>query len=285
GMKVSRCSRLVGLAGTSNVAGADLYGLPASGTMAHSFVQAHDDELTAFRRFAAAFREKTLLLVDTYDTSRGLDNAIQVAKEMRQQGVELHGIRIDSGDLAELSRMARRRLDEAGFPSLIIFVSGGLDEHRIHQLLAQEGAPIDGFGVGTTLGAAGGVPTLETVYKLVLHGDRPVRKTSTGKETWPGAKQVHRRSDWSGDLLCLAAERPPEPGAHPLVEAVMAGGRRTKAGRRTLSAAHLHFEGQWDQLPPDLKRLQAPPPYPVTPSADLKRLTEVVDLTLAAAAP
>ena len=284
GMKLARCSRLVGLAGTSNVAGAGRYELPASGTMAHSFVQAHADELTAFRRFAAAFAERTLLLVDTYDTPRGVERAIQVAQEMRRQGVELHGIRIDSGDLGALSRMARRLLDQAGFPDMIIFVSGGLDEHRIHHLVAEEAAPIDGFGVGTTLGAAGGVPTLETVYKLVEHQGRPVRKTSSGKSTWPGAKQVYRLPDWSGDILGLAGEPAPPETAPPLMEEVMRAGRRTAAGRRPLSDAHQHFEEQWQQLPAVWKELRYPPPYPVRPSGELERLTEAVDRSLAAAA-
>ncbi len=282
GMKLARCSRLVGLAGTSNVAGAGRYQLPASGTMAHSFVQAHSDELTAFRRFAATFAERTLLLVDTYDTERGVEHAIQVASEMRRAGIEIHGIRIDSGDLAEMSRRARRRLDAAGFPNLIIFVSGGLDEHRIHELVTEAGAPIDGFGVGTTLGAAGGVPTVETVYKLVDHQGRPVRKTSSGKSTWPGAKQVYRRSDWSSDLLGLADEDPPTASATPLLEEVMREGRRTAAGRRQLSASSRHFEDQWRRLPPQLKELQSPPSYPVNPSPELEHLTAAVDRSLAA---
>ncbi len=284
GMKLARCSSLVGLAGTSNVAGAGMYELPASGTMAHSFVQAHADELTAFRRFAEAFADRTLLLVDTYDTQRGVEHAIQVAEEMRQQGVAIHGIRIDSGDLGAMSRMARQRLDVAGFPDMIIFVSGGLDEHRIHHLVAEESAPIDGFGVGTTLGAAGGVPTLETVYKLVDHHGRPVRKTSAGKSTWPGAKQVYRREDWSSDILCLAEEPAPAEAPHPLMEEVMRGGSRTQAGRRPLLAAHRHFEDQWQQLPPLWKQLKSPPAYPVRPSSQLERLTQAVDRSLAAAA-
>jgi nicotinate phosphoribosyltransferase len=283
GMKLARCSRLVGLAGTSNVAGAAQYGLPASGTMAHSFVQAHIDETTAFRQFSAAFKERTLLLIDTYDTERGLERAIEVARESRAAGFELHGIRIDSGDLAQLSRRARQRLDEEGFPNLIVFVSGGLDEHRIDRLLHEDHAPIDGFGVGTTLGAAGGVPTLETVYKLVRHGGRPVRKTSAGKAIWPGAKQVFRPSDWSGDMLCLSSEPLPANGAEPLLEDAMVEGRRVGAGALTLAQCNDHFERQWLALPRSLKDLSRPSHHAVAVSPALRRLTEEVDLALAGA--
>ncbi|HVD04200.1 MAG TPA: nicotinate phosphoribosyltransferase [Candidatus Dormibacteraeota bacterium] len=281
GMKLARCSRLVGLDGTSNVAGADRYRLPASGTMAHSFVQAHVDETTAFRRFAEAFKERSLLLVDTYDAERGIDRAIEVALEMRQRRVELRGIRIDSGDLAQLARLARTKLDSAGFPNLIVFVSGGLDEHRIQQLLTVEQAPIDGFGVGTSLGAAGNVPTLETVYKLVVHDGRPVRKTSAGKAIWPGAKQVFRQISWSGDTLALAEEPVPDDDHIALLEEVMRGGERTTAGARSLAQAADHFEVQWRELPDSLKGLQSPAPYAVLPSTHLQLLTQRVDFALA----
>lgn len=281
GMKLARCSRLVGLDGTSNVAGADRYGLPASGTMAHSFVQAHADETTAFRRFAETFEERALLLVDTYDAERGIDRAIEVALEMRERQVELRGIRIDSGDLAYLSRLARAKLDAAGFPHLIIFVSGGLDEHRIDQLIRVERAPIDGFGVGTSLGSAGDVPTLETVYKLVVHEGRPVRKTSVGKAIWPGAKQVFRPLNWSGDTLALADEAPPSGDHLPQMEEVMLGGVRTAAGARPLAQASDHFEAQWREVPERIKRLSHPAPYRVTASNELQTLTRRVDRALA----
>ncbi|EQD80351.1 nicotinate phosphoribosyltransferase, partial [mine drainage metagenome] len=219
--KLARSSRLVGLGGTSNVAGAIRYGLRPSGTMAHSFVQAHSDETDAFRAYARVFKEATVLLVDTYDTPRGIERAIQVAQEMRTQGTELRGIRLDSGDLGTLSALARRHLDEAGFPAMTIFVSGGLDEYKIHDLIERQQAPIDGFGVGTSLGAAGGAPTLDTVYKLVSYDGRPVRKTSTGKATWPAAKQIWRDHDWSKDVIALADEVASASSQEPLLETVM----------------------------------------------------------------
>ncbi len=273
GMKLARCCRLVGLDGTSNVAGAARYGVALSGTMAHSFVQAHADETEAFRAYARAFKEATVLLVDTYDTPLGIERAIQVAGEMRAQGIELHGVRLDSGDLGPLSSLARRRLDEAGFPGMTVFVSGGLDEYKIDDLVERQRAPIDGFGVGTSLGAAGGAPTLDSVYKLVSFGDRPVRKTSTGKATWPAAKQVWRRTDWSGDLLALADETPPGDCYRPLLEPVMHSGRPRSRGQGDLAEASALFEREWLALPGPLKRLRTPALHPVQPSAALLHLT------------
>ncbi|MGH9178099.1 MAG: nicotinate phosphoribosyltransferase [Acidimicrobiales bacterium] len=277
GMKLARAGRLVGLSATSNVAGADRYGLPASGTMAHAFVQAHHDEADAFQAFARAFGDATVLLVDTYDSHRGIEHAIQVAAECRRNGVEIRGIRLDSGDLAALSRHARQRLDEAGFPGVEVFVSGGLDELEIHRLLEKEAAPIDGFGVGSALGVSADVPTLDTVYKLVSYDGRPVRKTSTGKETWPGAKQVWRAPDWSVDTIALADEPSPAPGQRPLLAEVMHGGRRTPRGLVTLGDANEHFEQEWARLPPALKHLTEPTSHPVSVSAALQQLAEALD--------
>jgi nicotinate phosphoribosyltransferase len=137
------------------VAGADRYGLSCSGTVAHAFMQAYEDETDAFRSFAAAYGPATVLLVDTYDAPRGVERALRVAREMRERGVEIQGIRLDSGDLAALARDARQRLDEAGFADLRIVASGGLDEHEIHRLVAVERAPIDAFGAGSALGGLG----------------------------------------------------------------------------------------------------------------------------------
>ncbi len=277
GMKLSRICGLVGLGGTSNVAGAHRYGVPAVGTMAHAFVQAHPDETDAFRAFADAFGPATVLLVDTYDTHRGIENAITVASECRQHGTELRGIRLDSGDLAALARHARRRLDEAGFPDMLVFASGGLDEHEIDRLLAEEEAPIDGFGVGSSLGVSDDAPTLDSVYKLIAYDGRPVRKTSTGKEIWPGAKQVWRAPDWSSDTLALAEEPAPTPVHRPLLVEVMRDGRRTDAGRRSLAQAKQRFEQEWEELPEPLKDLDAPPEHPLGISDRLQELARQID--------
>jgi len=277
GMKLAKICGLVGLAGTSNIAGADRYEVPASGTMAHAFVQAHPDETDAFRAFARSLGEGTVLLVDTYDSHLGIEHAIQVACECRQHGTEIRGIRLDSGDLAALAKHARRRLDEAGFPEAQILASGGLDEHEIHRLVNKEEAPIDGFGVGSALGVSDDAPTLDSVYKLVAYDGRPVRKTSAGKEIWPGAKQVWRAPDWSADTLSLEDEPAPEPDHRPLLVEVMEHGRRTEAGERTLSEANRHFEEEWAGLPEAVKDLSAPAEQEVTVSSRLRRLAEELD--------
>ena len=277
GMKLARICGLVGLTGTSNVAGSDRYGVPASGTMAHAFVQAHRDESDAFRAFARAFGNATVLLVDTYDSHRGIEHAVQVASECRREGVSIRGVRLDSGDLAELARHARRCLDEAGLGEMKVLVSGGLDEHEIHRLLVDEAAPIDGFGVGSALGVSNDAPVLDTVYKLVAYDGRPVRKTSTGKAIWPAAKQVWRAADWSQDTLALADEPPPGPDHRRLLVEVMAGGRRTGAGHRTLAESNHHFEQEWAELPGALKDLAAPPEHPLAVSGRLRRLAAELD--------
>lgn len=280
GMKLARVGRLVGLAGTSNVAGADRYGIAASGTMAHSFVQAHEDETAAFRAFSQLFGPRTVLLVDTYDTPTGVNRAIEVALEQQAAGQSIRGIRLDSGDLGALARDARRRFDDAGLTDMKIFASGGLDEYSIAELVA-DGAPIDGFGVGSSLGTSDDAATLDSVYKLVSFDGRAVRKTSTGKATWPDAKQVWRADDWSHDILARADD-PAVAGAHPLLVEVMRDGRRTWSGHYDLDDAHRHFEQQWNDLPEPYKALHRPERYRVDPSPGLQDLTDRIDDQLAA---
>jgi nicotinate phosphoribosyltransferase len=278
-MKLARVGRLVGLDGTSNVAGADRYGLPASGTMAHAYVQSHADELQAFRSFAAAFGDATVLLVDTYVPVVGIERAVQVAAELRERGQRLRGIRIDSGDLAELAALARRRFDEAGCSEVQVHVSGDLDELRIDALLAA-GAPIDGFGVGTALGVSKGAPSLNAVYKLTELEGRLVRKTSSGKQTWPGRKQVWRSEDWSEDVLSLADEPPPGDRWSPLLVEVMRGGERTPAGRVDLADAHARFEAQRAALPDALRHLTDAPEHRVRISESVRAAAAHVDAAL-----
>jgi nicotinate phosphoribosyltransferase len=275
GMKLARACRIVGLDATSNVAGADRYRLPASGTMAHSYIEAHREETRAFREYASRFGEQSVLLVDTYDTARGVERAIEVARAMHKDGQSIAAIRLDSGDLAAHARHARNRLDGSGLGNVHIFASGGLDEYEIDRLLRVEHAPIDGFGVGTSLGVSADAPMLDTVYKLVAFDGRAVRKTSEQKETWPGEKQVWRAQDWNRDVLALRDETGYAGEGEPLLTTVMRGGRR--AADTGLDAAHAQFARQWAALPKELKDLEHPRAYRVEPSLALRSLATEID--------
>jgi nicotinate phosphoribosyltransferase len=281
GMKLARVARIVGLTATSNIAGAARYQLPASGTMAHSFVQAFADQREAFRAFGEIFGAETILLVDTYDTHVGVDDAIAVASELRRRDIDVRGIRLDSGALGPLAHHARVALDAAGLQDLMIFASGGLDEYEIDRLVTTR-APIDGFGVGTALGTASDAPALDTAYKLVAFDGRPVRKTSTRKATLPGAKQIWRRRDWAGDIITLADEEAPSADHEPLLDVVMRDGRRTSAGHRTLAQIHEQFEHQRASMPAAILDLRRPAAYSVELSARLLETTRMVDEQISA---
>ena len=220
-MKVARSAAIAGAAGTSNVAAAMRYGLTPVGTMAHSYVLSFDSEEDAFRAFLEDNRGNATLLVDTYDTAEGVRRAIAAS---RATGVPLQGVRLDSGDVLELSRTARALLDEAGMEEARIVASGDLEEGRIGELVAA-GAPVDLWGVGTDLGTSRDAPALGGVYKLVAHqvgGEwRGVAKRSVGKASLPGAKQVWRRErdgTMAGDTVGLAGEDlPGRPLLVPMV--------------------------------------------------------------------
>jgi len=274
GMKVARVCALTGFAATSNVAAAAHYGLPASGTMAHSYITAHESEIEAFRSFVQSYRGDPVLLVDTWDTPTGIDHAIQIARELAAAGRHLAGVRLDSGDLVAESRLARDRLDGAGLTDVAIFASGGLDEYEIDRLLGA-GAPIDGFGVGTNLGVSADAPTLESVYKLVEVDGRPVAKRSPGKATLPGAKQVWRRPGFAGDVIGRLGESPPESGAEPLLVEMTPGADSVAAVDPTeaLAKARRRFESEWTALPEPHKRLVDPAGYSVELSSGLQALS------------
>ena len=251
GLKVARSSYLAGFDATSNVLAGRLYGIPIAGTMAHSYVESFDSELEAFRAYARAFPDRAILLVDTYDVAEGTRRAIEVGRELAARGHRLRGVRLDSGDLAELSRRARALLDEAGFADAIVFVSGGLDERDLERLL-DAGAPIGGFGVGSRMGVAADSPFLDMAYKLVEFDGRPTLKLSPGKATLPGRKQVWRLD--GHDVLAPADA----PGAgEPLLVDVMRGGRRTRDG--TLEEARARARAQREALPDRHRRVDAEP--------------------------
>ena len=271
GLKAARCAWIAGCNSTSDVLAGKTWGIPLSGTMAHSFVTAFSDELEAFRAYARAFPDTAVLLIDSYDTIEGARKAVTVARELAAAGKQLAGVRLDSGDLLRLSREVRQILDQAGFPEIRILVSGGLDEHDVERLLGQE-APIDAFGIGTRLNVSADAPSLDLVYKLVRYGDRDVLKLSEGKETWVGSKAIYRVSGLdgraAGDLLALADEPPPDAG-EPLLETVMRAGKIVRP-HPPLSRIRERCAAQMDALPDDLRRLSGHATYPVTPSEALR---------------
>jgi nicotinate phosphoribosyltransferase len=258
GLAAARAAGIVGFAGTSNVAAAARYGLPASGTMAHSYVEAFGSERAAFDAFAT-------VLVDTYDTRGGVAAAIDVIGARR---LERAAVRLDSGDLAALARVTRDTLDAAGLRWVRIFVSGDVDEYALEALL-QADAPIDAAGVGTRLGVSADAPWLNTVYKLVEYAGRPTVKLSAGKATLPGAKQVFRGPGLH-DVLALAIESAPA-GTEPLLEPVMRNGRRLRARvdeAETVATARVRFEADLRGLPPGARRVRDPDaPTPVLSDA------------------
>ncbi len=267
GLKAARAFYVAGVAATSNVLAGRVYGIPIAGTMAHSYIQAHDDELAAFRAFARLYPE-TVLLVDTYDTLAGVRKVIELARELGD-AFRVRAIRLDSGDLAALARQARSLLDGAGLHRVRIFASGSLDEWEIDALL-RGGAPIDAFGVGTRMGVSHDAPYLDMAYKLVEYEGRGRIKLSPGKQVLPGRKQVHRLEEGGmarGDVVTAADEV--VRGGRPLLRKVMEGGRRLEAG--DLEAARKRAREEIARLPDPVRGLEpAEPAFPVRISEGLE---------------
>lgn len=276
-LKVARTCYLAGAAGTSNLLAGRRYGIPTFGTMAHSFVQAFDNEFDAFEVFARLYRGTTLL-VDTYDTLRGVDHVIELARRWGDR-FDVRAVRLDSGDLGRLSKATRARLDAAGLHQVGIFVSSGLDEYEIAALVGDD-CPIDGFGVGTKLVVAEGAPALDMAYKLVQYAGVGRTKLSSDKVIYPGRKQVYRRLDggtFTGDTLAKPDDQ--LPGERLLVP-VMKDGRRIAENDHGLEAARVRAQQQVNALAPQLRSLYgAHPPYPVEVSAaitsELERLRRI----------
>ena len=271
GIAFARVSAMAGFVATSNVEAARRLGLRAAGTMAHSYIQAFDDEAAAFRAFAEDVPGRTTFLVDTYDTAAGIESAIGVIRQLGLTG-QL-AIRIDSGDLGALAREARRRLDDAGLPEVRILVSGGLDEHDLERFVG-EGDPVDGAGMGTLVGVSADAPYLDTVYKLVEYEARPVLKLSAGKATLPGRKQVWRRLPLEEDVLALWDEAGPE-GWEPLLVPVMSHGARVEPAD-SLASARRRLERDLEGLPPSALDLREPVPPGLRTSDGLAALNRSV---------
>jgi nicotinate phosphoribosyltransferase len=248
----ARGSAIVGFQATSNVEAAREFGLQVTGTMAHSFITAFDEEPEAFQAFAEDHPHRTTFLVDTYDTLNGVRNAIEVIRAVDPPGEV--GVRLDSGDLDRLSREARRILDHAGLGRAKIFASGGLDEHEVAELV-RAGAPVDAFGIGTQLGVSADAPYVDVVYKLVDFDGRPVLKLSPAKASAPGRKQVWRGP--SEDVIGLRDEAAPGPNHEPLLEPVMRAGRRL-APAPTIEGMRARFQRDLAALPVKAARLSHP---------------------------
>lgn len=271
-LKAARAGYIAGIDATSNVAAGRAYDLPVTGTMAHSYVEAHDHEQDAFNAFADCYPE-TILLVDTYDTLDGVRRVIKMAEE-RGDAFRVRGIRLDSGDLGALARKARTLLDNAGLHEVDILVSGGLEEHAIADLVEQ-GAPIDGFGVGTKLGTIADQPYLDTAYKLSAYDGTPRMKLAPNKKNLVGRKQVLRTFDDTGTAtgdVIAPADAVPDTGT-PLLTRVMHNGTRTDTVP-SLDALRQHTEEALTTLPPRLHALEDVQAYPVAVSDALQARTE-----------
>ncbi|AGY91625.1 hypothetical protein SPICUR_03145 [Spiribacter curvatus] len=272
GVWAARACYLAGFSATATCLGSVRYGIPPTGTMAHAFILAHDSELQAFENFARSHPNNVVLLIDTYDVRRGAEHVVEVSRRLASDGIPIHGVRIDSGDLAANAHMTREILDAAGLQHTRILVSGGLDEYRLETLLSA-GAPIDGVGVGSNVNTSADVPFLDSAYKLHYFRDRPRGKNASGKTDLPGRKQIHRHYDdqgiFVGDTLGLMGEDAP---GQPLLQTVMEAGRRTAAGRTHLDDARQHCIAQQAALPEGIRALRAPGTYPVTLSPALEEL-------------
>jgi nicotinate phosphoribosyltransferase len=268
GIKGARAFHIAGVSATSNLAAGQQYAIPVAGTMAHSYIQAHDDEEKAFRAFAGLY-PGTTLLVDTYDSLDGVKRVVHLAQTLGP-AFRVGAIRLDSGDLADLAVRSRRILDEAGLSSVRIFASGGLDEVRVAALV-ECGAPIDAFGVGTEMAVAGDAPSLDIVYKLVSYAGRDRIKRSPGKRVLPGRKQVFREEVDGVAMRDILASAGETHAGRPLLVPVMRGGRRLPLARESLATIHDRAVVETGRLPERLRSLAAAePPYPVEISMTLQ---------------
>ncbi|MBL0714106.1 MAG: nicotinate phosphoribosyltransferase [Desulfosarcina sp.] len=272
GDQVARSAYMTGFAATSNVGAGQRFGIPVSGTMAHSFVSAFPSERDAFRAFAEVFPQNAIFLIDTWDTIEGARNAAAVAREMQVRGQQLRGVRLDSGDMVTLSRAVRAILDREGQKDAKIYASSGFDEFALDAVV-KAGAPIDAFGVGTRMGVSADAPYMDIVYKLVRRGNRDVRKLSPGKITLAGKKQVFRRAGKNGlyreDIIACREEIVED--AEGLLEPVMNKGRRLHP-QVPLEEIRKNFQSNFARLDVCYKNIHGHQAYPVRISPRLQAL-------------
>jgi nicotinate phosphoribosyltransferase len=262
GLLAARASYIAGFTGTATVLAAKLFDIPVFGTMAHSYIQAHDSETVAFERFAHARPEGLVFLIDTYDTEAAARKVVALAPRLKAAGISVSGVRLDSGDLIALSKSVRRILDEGGLAHVTIFASGGLDEDQL-MAMAKANAPIDGFGIGTSLTTSSDAPALDCAYKLQEYAGLPRRKRASGKATLPGRKQVWRRYGPDGRMAgdTLSVENDDQDG-NALIHRVMQAGKRVSPAP-TLDEIRKHAARELQRLPASLRELEPGTTYPV----------------------
>ncbi len=279
GLMAARSSYIAGFAGTATVLAGEDFGIPLYGTMAHSFIEAFDDETAAFESFARSRPDNVVLLLDTYDSEAAARKVVALAPRLKACGIAIRGVRLDSGDLIALSKSVRAILDAGGLTDTTIFASGGLDENSL-LAFAKAKAPIDGIGIGTSLTTSSDAPTADCVYKMQEYAGLPRRKRSEHKATWPGRKQVWRRYDASGrmagDLLSLETH---DRADEPLIVQVMKNGKRV-VPLPSLDETRRHAKRELERLPENLSRLTPGAVYPVEVADDLVKLAADVDSRL-----
>jgi nicotinate phosphoribosyltransferase len=274
GNNVARSTYIAGFSATSNVLAGQRFGIPISGTMAHSYVEAFTGDLAAFSAYSKTFPDNSIFLIDTYDTIDGAKHAVTIAKQMKENGHSLIGVRLDSGDMADLSQKVRKIFDDAGLFDVKIFASSGFDEFKIAKVIDQ-GAKIDAFGVGTKVGVSADAPYLDVVYKMVHFKDRNVRKLSPGKITLAGKKQVFRKSDPNGryleDIMGLRDDIIDQ--GKPLLKKVMENGEILRP-HPPLQTIQDRFKNNFALLDDRYKSILEHNAYPVKLSKHLKKLQE-----------
>jgi nicotinate phosphoribosyltransferase len=284
GLMASRASYIAGFSGTATVLAAKLFDIPVLGTMAHSYIQAHDSEAVAFERFAGARPNDLVFLIDTYDTEAAARKVVALAPRLEAAGIKISGVRLDSGDLIALSKSVRRILDEGGLGHVTIFASGGLDEDEL-MALGTANAPINGFGIGTNLTTSSDVPALDCAYKLQEYAGLPRRKHAPGKATLPGCKQVWRRYHPDGSMAAdtLSLENDEQDGRE-LIRLFMRRGKRVSPPP-TLDEIRKHAARELQSLPAPLRELEPGATYPVQVGKVLANAAAEFDRHLTEQAP
>ncbi|MDY0133144.1 MAG: nicotinate phosphoribosyltransferase [Desulforegulaceae bacterium] len=272
GIKTARSSYLAGFTGTSNVLASKLYSIPVTGTMAHSFVTAFENEKDSFYAFSKTFPDHSVLLIDSYDTIKGAKTAVKIAKIMESEGKKLVGVRLDSGDMAKLSKEVRKILDKNNLSYVKIFASGGFDEYKIKKTIESK-AQIDAFGVGTSMGVSSDSPYHNTVFKLCRFDGRNVKKLSKNKQTLAGTKQVYRFFDenlfMTKDIIGTRNEN--FENASKILKLKLKNGKLIEK-LKGVEHSRNNFKLNFKKLPCQYKEIDSKSNFPVTISENLNLL-------------